>query len=131
MGVWGLTYSFTTQVSYGMQLAICVIPYKSFPVRFHSSLSKIFMPRTWQYNRNAEWIAKKMCVCACMLACMHQLLHKTDLHINGKCHKIPIKLWLKQYPFVTSLESLFSNVPKIFMPRTWLISPNCIFLCWK
>ena len=103
--------------------AICVVPYKRFPICFHSFLPKIFIPRTWQDNRNKEWIAKKNQV--------YVLVTSQNRFTHYKCQKIPIKLIFKQYPVVTSLECLFSNMPKIFMARTWLICPNWSFLCWK
>ena len=50
----------------------------------------------------------KTCVCVSVTPQKH-------LHIvNAK--KILITLLLKQYPVVTSLECLFRNMPKIFMP---------------
>ena len=48
----GSTYCFSMQSI--IWYAICVIRYKPFSVRFHVFLSKIFIPGTWQYNRNTE-----------------------------------------------------------------------------
>ena len=85
-----------------MGYAICANPYTCFPMRFQSFLLKIFMLRTWQYNRYTEWTAKKttgMCVCMCQLLPQNRITHY-------KCKILPIKLLLKQHPVVsaTSLE---------------------------
>ena len=54
----GLTYCFSVQ-----SMMQYVNPYKLFPMHFQSFLQKIFMAKTWQYNRNTEWIATQPCVC--------------------------------------------------------------------
>ena len=73
-------------------------------IRFQSVMLKI-----WQYNRNTD---SKNKTGVCLEGVSYS--PKTDLHIidlNSK--QIIIKLLLKQYPVVTALQCLFSNMPKI------------------